>query len=1265
MLKNLALSLILVLAANHISAQDYHRLPAQNYPITAEELPVYNTQISLGAINANADYRVEIAFPELEPLTAAEASLLKKQRYSAGSLPSIEQHVGYSRKAASLDVSFSPIVKRNGKWYRITSCKLVVNETPKAANSVQPLAVSADRYAANSVLSEGRWVKISVDEEGIYQLTAKALKNMGFSNPSRVKIYGYGGRPLPLDFTFTGDDALIDDLCEIATYRRGSDILFFAEGPTRWSWNFSTATWVREQNIYSLHSYYFVTEGDNPLIISQEAGADSGRDSFDYTLGHAIYEKDQFAWYEGGVELYDSYDYIDGNKQSYLMALPYAVEGLRGKVGVAFSASSAVHANTVTTSINDNIIGTLNISAYSTSTSEVARESRGYYLTTALTEKTRFNLELTANTSGHLNYIIANYPRRLSANDVSYAFIPQTAAALNGNTLTGATAALHIADANSATQLWEIGNNPQNTKQIAGTLTDGELEVIVSNNTHRFVIVNTEKTFNAPTVVGQINNQNLHADAAYDMVIITPESGKLDQAAARLAQQHEAEGLRVKQVRANILYNEFSSGTPDAAAYRRYMKMLYDKAENEEDMPKYLLLFGDCNWDNRFLTTSGDPKDYLLAFEISQTDRAANISIGSMEDYATDDYYGILDDGEGSALTTRDKIDIGIGRMMAHDAETANLLVDKTLSYINNEKVGMWKNDIYMLADYGDNNLHMNDSESASNVIASESPNLTIQKVFWDAYKVTSTATGNTFPQVTESLRRNLKRGALIFDYVGHGSPEQISHAKVLQTKDFEAATDGNMPLWIFASCEITPYDQAINDLGRATLYNKNGGTVAMLCANRSVQASYNKPINVEYIRYVLRNDTDGKPNTLGEALRLAKNKIVDNYSDRTKNKLKYTLLGDPAMRLHIPQDGIVLDKINDTDIDAYSYIQLKAGQEVTFSGHIKQIGNLNIDETFNGLLTARLYDREETITCQRNDTKTTRAMTYKTRQNRLYEGDAKVENGRFTITLIIPRDISYSEDAARMVFYAVDDNNTREVNGINEQFYLNGTAYSGEADTEGPEIILSLNGPDFPENGIVGPDPTFMAYLNDLSGINFSGISIGHDIELVIDGNIAAPIVLNDYFNYDFGSATTGIVSYPLTGLAPGWHTLTLRAWDLQDNSSTQTLTFFIMDGVGNKFDVNGIQGGMGESLLFTVSFGENTLGGDLDLEIYDVAGRRVWVNRQNISAGTAYYSAAWNLQDRGNYAAPSGVYIYRALLQTSNGKAKTKAKKILVKRP
>lgn len=1238
-----------LIAALSLTAQPFTAFQDKDYPPGTS----YTTQFQLGPNYADSVWSIQLIYPEFKPVTKEEVLSLQNKNAAKTCLPQIETNLSVSRKVGFLDVSFSPFVYRKGEWLRITGCKIqLVGKPIERVNRSRAVPRMGQRYSAHSVLSKGKWVKVSVPDEGIYQLTASKLKSWGFSDINRIKVYGYGGRILPQKLEFSGNNCVVDDLCEVATYRRKGSLLFYANGTIKWTWDAATQSWNRKQNTYSKAAYYFITEGDTPLSMSTLEPTTTSIDTISTAIVPALYEKDAFAWYEGGTEFFDGYDFINGNSHSFTLATPDVAQG-HAKVTIAMSAASTLNSTHVETQVNSTLLGDFTISTYDSET-ESARESRATFNTDFLSPKNTFKITTTLGNAARLNFILASYPRNLDATE-PFVFIPST--------ISPWPSIVRISHANVNTQLWRLANSSSPTAIIKSQIEGSQLTAQIDDMTQRYILVDVSKNYAEPTRIGTIKNQDLHADSAQDMVIIIPESGKLQQQAERLAKVHREHGLRVRIVRTDQIYNEFSSGTPDATAYRRYIKMLYDRAQTSADVPRYLLLFGDCYWDNRLLL--GAPvsaKDLLLAFEVSPSDRTTNIPHGTLYSYVTDDYYGLLDDGEGATFTNRDKVDIGIGRFICTTPEEAKTLVDKTIDYMENKTVGGWKNKVIMLADNGDNNLHQNDCEETVRSIQNANNELIIKKYYWDAYPITTSATGNTFPQVTRMLQEELKRGALIFNYTGHGSPRQLSHNKLLQTSDFEKATEGNMPLWIFASCEITPYDQQIKDIGRASLFNKNKGAVALVCATRSVYAIYNKALNAAYSRYVLSNDLNGMPYTLGDAMRMAKVSLVSSAGDRSMNKLKYALLGDPALTLAAPRGELVVDSIDGQVITTNTNLQLRAGQKVRFAGHIVRNGAVATD--FNGEVTGSLYDRLENITCKNNNNANDHPMVYQDRKNALFEGSDSVKSGRFNLNVVIPRDISYSNDCGRMYFYAVNNTHSEESHGSTTQFHLNGTVQTSKADTLGPKVFIYLNSPDFPNGGFVSPSALFGATLSDASGINANGLGIGHDIELILDGNTSNAIILNDYFTYDFGSTTNGTIQYPLTDLKPGKHSLTLRVWDLNDNSTTQSLSFFVNDNLREGFDVNATENPAYSTTTFVTTLEPSANAKSVQIEVYDIAGRRIW-DAESTNLNQAYYDAIhWPLTDYAGHLVPGGVYIFRSIITTDSTKIITKSKKMIIVR-
>lgn len=1256
-----------VLAPSAFAQKDaFTLLPAKDYPVTTEGVPVYTTQIDLGTDYSRPEETLlRVEYPEYEPLTAAEIRNIKKfdTKMLADSIV-VHTSAGISRKRSTIDVSFVPIVRKDNRWQRLVSFKLSVTKPerniPAHLKSLLPYAESAansTRYAENSVLASGKWVKIRVEEEGIYALTPAKLKSMGFNDMSRVKLYGYGGRLLPEQFEFEGDDALIDDLQEVPLYREADRLLFFAEGTIRYTWDSAKKKWTHKQNTFTKYSYYFVTEGDAPLAFPTLAYENGNGEEISVVPACTIIDNDETNWFNGGRVFYESND-LAYSPRNYKFNLAGKTSGSTAIVDWDISAASVMQTTRATLTMAGETLSSLNIPTYESAT-EDARGNRSSVKTTKLTAgECTMQVAVSPSNPARLNYIRINYEQQLSATATRGAFSPCKAG----------EATLKVAEATAQTKLWQIGNGRQTIGEVAASLSGSTLSATIEDAMQRFVLVDLSESYAEPEVVGEVSPQNLHAHSAVDLTIIVPASGKLTEQAERLRTAHGTkQGLTSRIVTPTQIYNEFSSGTPDATAIRRYMKMLYDRAATETDAPRYLLFFGDAIWDNRMITKDLrglSPDDYLPAYELSDLDNSTSTySIGTLHSYVTDDYYGFLDDAEGRVITS-DKLDLGIGRLPCHDEQTAKIMVDRIIRYLDNEVVGNWKNQVYLLGDNGDNNLHMNDAEAVGKqVAASAGEAFKINRIYQDIYTPTITGTSTSFPEATARLKEAMRRGALIINYNGHGDPVHISKNNLLALKDIKENVSDAMPLWIYASCEITPYDDQMEDLGRAALYNEEGGAIAVMCAARSVYANYNRALNVAFMKQLFKNDDSGQSG-MGEALRLAKVDLVTpdaslggQIKDATMNKLKYALIGDPAVPLKRPTTGIRIDSINGTPLGATPR-QLAAGEVVTFSGYIEEADG-NVATGFSGTLTGTLYDREQTLTCKGYGNSNASPLQYKDFTKKVFEGGVNVKNGRFNLQLVVPRDISYTTDNGLLTLYAVNDNRTIEVNGSTRAFYLNGSDPNAAVDTLAPKLHVYLNSPDFPNGGTVQPEATFYAAIADSAGISTTGLGIGHNIELVIDGNYADPIVLNDYFSYDFGSYNKGLVTYQLSNLAPGKHTLECRAWDVNENSGTATLSFYVSEGALGAYALRATQNPARSQTDFVAAFPkESEQAQDVKFEVFTPMGQMVWSKTIKAEAGAGYATTQWQLNSFSGTRLPAGLYFFRAVI----GEKEVDAERIIV---
>ena len=1176
---------MLLLSCLGLQAQKFFNLTADEVRI-GESLPCFTFSMPLGDDYADSVYTVSIAYPEFIDMSDADAKRCQQLNAEAlPEMPAVHQRISVDRRRGSLEVWFVPLVLRNGHHQKLVSFMLDVKATAKgtatgARKARRKAATTASaRYAAHSVLATGSWAKIRVPSSGVYELTQALVQKAGFSNLDKVKIYGYGGALQPEQLT---DDYLraTDDLQQVATCTVGGRRLFYGQGPVTWSSNNAN---TRTRNPYSDYGYYFITENDEePLTMSAEEFLGSFYPSADDY--HELREIDNYAWFEGGRNLFEDAPIEAGEERSFTIAAPAGTTN--GWLTVALTTKTSA---TATVQLNGTMLTTMNL-AIADKDYDKGCERVTTLAVSDLQPTNTITISTTANGPVRPDYFSLRFDK------------PKAAPDLNG-------------------------------------------------------------TFAQPEYVYNITNQDHHADEATQMVIIIPTSGKLRSQAERLKAHHEEEdGMTVRIVPADELINEFASGTPDANAYRRYMKMLYDRAESEEQMPRYLLLLGDGAWDNRMNCAQWrgcSPDDFLLCYESEN-------SFSETQCFVSDDYFCLLDDEETLAEGNSDysysgKADIAVGRLSARNELQARIMVDKTINYARNENAGSWQNVIMMMGDDGNNNIHMRDANEAANMIESQNPGLLVKRVMWDAYTRETSSTGNTYPEVTKIIKQQQANGALIMDYCGHGRADQLAHETILRLKDFEDFTNDNLPLWITASCDIMPFDGQTDNIGEAAMLNEKGGAVAFFGTTRTVYADRNKAINMAYLRNVLRTE-GGQRVSIGEAQRLAKNQLVDTGTDRTRNKLQYTLLGDPALKLHVPTLQAVIDSINGEPVSTATP-QLRAGSVATVRGHIEKDGAPHT--AFNGLIAATVRDALEHIVCRLNDTSkdgATTAYEYDDRTKVLFSGTDNVANGVFRFSFAVPMDINYTDEAGLINIHAVSNDHSEAANGLCDKFTVGGTQLAAN-DSIGPSVYCYLNSPSFTNGGNVNPTPYFVAQITDNNGINTTGNGIGHDLELIIDGQMARTYILNDNFQYDFGSHTSGSTWYSIPELAAGQHKLMFRAWDILNNSTTTELTFNVVKGLQpNCLSVACTNNPATTTTTFIISHDRTGSEMDVEIDVFDFAGRQLWNHRETTVPSSGTHTVTWNLTLDGGAHLGTGVYLYRARISSDGSSAASKAQKLII---
>ena len=1203
-------------------------------------LPVYTEVVPLETDYRLFDYRVSIEYPEWAPLTQDEVRRLERIGSPVAEQLQVTSHVSVSRKQGMLDIAFVPIIRQANHYRKLLSASITITPVAKSERlkaKGMGAASPTERYTRKSVLSEGKWVKISITQDGMYRLTRTALKKMGFANPDNVRLYGHGGYRLN---EVSDPESEYDDLQEVPLYKADANTwLFWGNGLVYWDGN------TRIFNPYANSACYFLTEGESPSGIQSVKSDAEPLTTFTSFTDHVLYEKDEYAWFHGGRNLYDGVDYANGNVHTYKLTPKNSTGG--EKLTVSFTAADKAQTSVII-NVNGTTCDSLKLSSLS-SYIYATQGTKTLDVKKLATTSGDWTVKLTS-TAGHsarLDYLALHYERLLAPNEGFVAFRGQGSDAARFDIIGSDLAVMRIGEPGSPACLMQ------------GTQSATTYSVVVDDASLRYVAFVPSYPFPEPTVVGEVANQNLHALDSLDMVIIVPASNKLTAQAERLAEAHRKyDNLRVAVVRADLIYNEFSSGTPDATAYRRLMKMLYDRAQSDDVAPRYLLLFGDCAWDNRMVSTAWrkyTPDDYLLCFESEN-------SFSDTQSYVMEDYFGLLDDGEGRK-PVNDKTDLGVGRFPVTNVTDAKTLVDKTITFLSNANAGSWKNVVCVMGDDGDNNQHLEMADDVAERIMADNPEMEVRKVMWDTYNRVSTLSSNTYPELSNLIKEQMKEGALVMNYTGHGSYYTLSHEFVLKLEDFVAFRSSNLPLWVTAACDVMPFDGQVDNIGETAVLNSEGAAVAFYGTTRTVYANRNLEMNRWFMRHLFATDASGRRNRVGDAIRLAKNYMIEQGLELSENKLQYALLGDPALTFGAPLNRVVLDSINGMALDEVSEtIQLQAGQRVCMSGHLEN-GQGTMLTGFDGILSARIYDNVEDIVCRNNANVQVGAFKFKNRENVLFYGQDSVRAGKFSINYVMPVDINFSDEGGRVVFYAINDSSDVEANGYSEDFTVGGISPSAESDTEGPQIFAYLNTEDFENGGTVNSTPYFVAKLNDESGISYSGSGLGHDLLLTVDGDASQTYVLNDYYAPEFGDFTEGTVAYSIPALTEGRHSLLFRAWDVLNNSSAVSLDF-VVDGSmkPTMFNLTVSQNPALTSTIFLISYNMPGTDCDLLIEVFDFAGRRMWSKSLIANTGTGTYSVPWNLTMQGGGRLGAGIYFYRATLRQGDSKKVSKTQKIII---
>lgn len=1096
------------------------------------------------------------------------------------------------------------------------------------------------QYAANSVLAEGKWARVKVKTTGMQFLSSTQLRNLGFTDASKVNVYGYGGQLI----SEVLDSRQIDDLPVLPVIRTDKGILFYGKAQIGWKYNSGQLVdgmvYAHLPHCYDDASYYFISDREMDTPALKKAGRRGSGDAIKEFTERLVHDVDLDMPAVSGRAIVGE-DFRTTTLRTFPFDLPDNVGG-DAQVTVNFTARTTGGQSSISVSANGKALPATNSDKIAPVTGET------YYCKTVTTKAvkdagSRLNLEIKYNPGGtlfkaNLDYIRVEYTRalKLSGGELQF-YIP---------TMTDSR--IEVDGCSSYTRILDI-TDPENPVEIDYNLSGQKASFFQAGGEYReYVAFEPASVNRAPESAGSVANQNIHAMEIPDMIIISP-SLYLSQA-RRIAEMHERnDGMIVHVFTPEELYTEFSCGTRDVSAFRKALKMWYDRGLDSGRTTKYCLIMSRPTYDNKMLTDryrNGTPRVPIWQSDFSPFSPTSSFSC--------DDFIGMVeDDKRGTFNLGSAPIKVAVGRFPVTDLQEATQMTDKLIEYVENPVYGSWRNQVILVSDDGDekNHVHLSQSEDVyNNMIASSGGrHMLYERMYLDSYPLEFTGTGPTYLAAKNRFKDLLNSGTLYVNYIGHANPKGWTHENFFNWTDMNDLSNPRYTFMTTATCEFCAWD-ADELSGAEVLWLKpKAGAIGMISTNRPVYISPNGPLSSSFAKHLFELNADGSRKTVGEIYLAGKAGIRSTVSET--NSLRFLIVGDPALRLPMPNYVISVDSLAGVDMtaDIEDMPVLPARGSVPVSGRVHKLDG-SVDEDFNGTMALSLYDAERPIETFGNSGG--EPTVYNDRKTRLLMVNVPVKKGRWSTTLNLPSEIENNYSPARLVAYAYSDKGN-EAHGSEERFFVYGYDENAPEDNESPELTrFTINNDNFTSGGRVNSTPLLLASFKDESGINISDAGIGHGLTLVLDGTKVLTDVVN-YYVPDSVDYRLGSLSYLLPELEAGEHNVELTVWDNAGNSTKAALDFSV--GASSASSIYGLGTDCNPartSVVFSLTADNPQPGTECILQVFDLNGRKIWEEKAGVNgAADANVSMRWNLCDASGYRVPRGIYLYRASIRNSNG--------------
>jgi len=1209
-----------------------------NFAADATTLPIFDERFDLSGRS-----RVEV-----EVTSVTWEAFAKKPSKDDARLTNdlvVNTAVTQERKQWRGWVSCVPMRRSGSGYERATAFTLQVRVLPEPSPTV--VTDRGGPFTYTSVLSTGTAFKFGVSQTTIYKLDYDFLKNkLGVSNldnidPRSIRLFGNGGKMVP---ERTGD-ARPDDLVENAIvisgeedgkFNTGDFILFYAVGPDPWVYRTSSndPELTVRKNLYDRHAWYFIRVGDgNGLRMSPKenvAATTAITEEFDDVRRIEDERTNLLNFFintQGSGKRWFGDYFNQTRSRDYVFEIPNIVSGTTARMRAEFAGRSAVNQTVRLTT--DGLALNRSLSSVDVGDAGATFASLAVFQGNVKPTSDKFTVkieypEVGEQSEGWLDYIEVNMRRRLTMVDKMMEF-------RDTKTQTQDAVKFRLSNASAGLNVWDVTDAQKPLRQ-QNTQSGDVLEfgATTKNVLRNFIAFYDNASFGKPeAVAGKIATQNLHGLENKHFVIIHPP--EFETQANQLAEHRRTfSGLDVATVNVNLIYNEFSSGAKDPGAIRDFAKMLY---ERHPDKFKYMLLLGDGSFDPKNNNNSDDNKDFIPTFETLE-------SFYPVTAYPTDDFFGLLSDDEGGNINLG-SLDIAVGRIPARTDTEAQAVIEKIMAYDKDPAtLGDWRLKAVFLADDEDGNVHLNQADYLAAQITANYKFLNPDKIYFDAYQQVATSAGQRYPDAKAAINAAVFKGTQVLQYIGHGGPRGWAQERVTDNNDIASWDNPNRyPLIVTATCSFGGFDDytALTG-GEQALLKTRSGAVALFTTVRAVYIGDNNKLT-SAVQNVIYQKVGNQYRTIGDILKDAKNAIGSSSSDN--NARRFTLLGDPAMYLAMPEYGVTTTRVNGKEVTVGQRDTIRALSPVEMEAMVTDAAG-NLLPSFNGKAYVTLFDKAQNLQTLGQDPGSI-IRPFSVQRNVIFKGSATVTNGRFKFNFVVPKDINYAYGVGKISYYA-ENGSPIDAAGSDENIVVGGNAQIVKDNTP-PLVQPFLNTDAFVTGGITDADPKVLVKCSDDYGMNVSGTSLGHDLTAVLDGNVLETIILNDFYASAQDDSRQGQAIYPLRNLTPGRHTLRVKGWDIANNTSEGYTEFLVAEN--GKAALDHVLNYPNPFTTNTYFQFEHNLAGQLlevQISIFTVSGKLVkTIQRSAPTDGYRVADIQWNGRDDYEDPLARGVYLYR----------------------